>query len=589
MSLTSLPPVAAQDAMPTTRGLNFYLEDKNLQFLCELVMDAATFERACPHLIAMGEVAGGELDELAAQADKNPPTLRAFDQGGRRVDEVVFHPSYKAMERIAFSRFGLAALSHRDGVLGWPGRVPQTVKYALSYLFAQSEFGLLCPVNMTDSAARMLEHYGSPELKAAWIPRLTTTHFDQLLQGTQWMTEKTGGSDVGAATTIARRDNDGTWRLWGDKWFCSNANTDVALTLARPEGAPAGTRGLGMFLVPKLLPDGSKNGWVINRLKDKFGSRSMASGEVTYQGAVAYVVGQVDAGFKQMMEMVNLSRLSNAMRAAGIMRRALLESLVHARGRAAFGGPLLALPLLRANVLEMLLDVEAAASVVFSSAAVFDRWNHGSAEDRQLFRILTPIAKCWITARARTVTSEAMNVRGGNGYIEEWVNARLVRDAYLGSIWEGATPIVALDVQRAIVRERCHEPLFAAIGARLQRVTEPAAKPWVDLVLQSVESLRRRIDGWAALAREEAELEAKPAADQLYHLLAASLLLHEGQVLRDRAQDFRKLLVGALYVQRWLQPRDPSAPAFSARDLGWLDAIVAWSGLPGSALGPPHA
>ena len=588
MSVTSPAPQAAQDAMPTTRGLNFYLEDRNLQFLCELVMDAATFERARPHLTAMGEVAGGELDELAAQADKNPPTLRAFDQGGRRVDEVVFHPSYNAMERIAFSRFGLAALSHRDGVLGWPGRVPQTVKYALSYLFAQSEFGLLCPVNMTDSAARMLEQYGSPELKAVWIPRLTTTDFDQLLQGTQWMTEKTGGSDVGAATTIARQDRDGTWRLWGDKWFCSNANTDVALTLARPEGAPAGTRGLGMFLVPKRLPDGSKNGWIINRLKDKFGSRSMASGEVSYQGAVAYVVGQVDAGFKQMMEMVNLSRLSNAMRAAGIMRRALLESLVHARGRAAFGGPLLALPLLRASVLEMLLDVEAAASVVFTSAAIFDRWNRGSAEDRQLFRVLTPIAKCWITARARTVTSEAMNVRGGNGYIEEWVNARLVRDAYLGSIWEGATPIVALDVQRAIVRERCHEPLFAAIGARLQQVTEPAAKPWVDLVLQSVESLKRRIDAWAPLSREEAELEAKPAADQLYHLFGASLLLHEGQVLRDRVQDFRKLLVGALYVQRWLRPRDPSAPAFNARDLGWLEAIVAWSPVPSSALGRPH-
>jgi len=589
MSLTSPAPQAAQDAMPTTRGLNFYLEDRNLQFLCELVMDAATFERARPHLTAMGEVAGGELDELAAQADKNPPTLRTFDQGGRRVDEVVFHPSYKAMERIAFSRFGLAAFSHRDGVLGWPGRVPQTVKYALSYLFAQSEFGLLCPVNMTDSAARMLEQYGSPELKAAWIPRLTTTDFDQLLQGTQWMTEKTGGSDVGAATTIARQDRDGTWRLWGDKWFCSNANTDVALTLARPEGAHAGTRGLGMFLVPKRLPDGSKNAWIINRLKDKFGSRSMASGEVSYQGAVAYVVGEVDAGFRQMMEMVNLSRLSNAMRAAGIMRRALLESLVHARGRAAFGGPLLALPLLRASVLEMLLDVEAAASVVFTSAAIFDRWNRGSAEDRQLFRVLTPIAKCWITARARTVTSEAMNVRGGNGYIEEWVNARLVRDAYLGSIWEGATPIVALDVQRAIVRERCHEPLFAAIGARLQQVTEPSAKPWVDLVLQSVESLKRRIDGWAPLSREEAELEAKPAADQLYHLLAASLLLHEGQVLRDRVQDFRKLLVGALYVQRWLRPRDPSAAAFSARDLGWLEAIVAWSPVPSSALGRPHA
>jgi len=310
----------------------------------------------------------------------------------------------------------------------------------------------------------------------------------------------------------------------------------------------------------------------------------MASGEVTYQGAVAYVVGDVGRGFKQMMEMVNLSRLSNAMRAAGIMRRALLESLVHARGRAAFGGPLLALPLLRASVMEMLLDVEAAASVVFNAAAVFDRWNGGSAQDRKLFRILTPVAKCWITARARTVTSEAMNVRGGNGYIEEWVNARLVRDAYLGSIWEGATPIVALDVQRAIMREQCHEPLFACMGGHLQQVTEPAAKPWVDVVVQAIESLKLRMDGWVALSREEAELEAKPAADLLYHLLAASLLLHEGQVLRERSQDFRKLLVGALYVQRWLAPRDAHAPPFGARDLGWLDSMIGWTSIPAAAL-----
>jgi len=584
MSLTSKGPQPTQDGMPTTRGMNFFQEDRNLQFLCESVMGAATFERARPSLVEMGEVAGGELDDLATQADKNPPVLRAFDQAGQRVDEIVFHPSYRRMEQLAFGRFGLAALSHRDGVLGWPGRVPQTVKYALSYLFAQSEFGLLCPVNMTDSTARMLKLYGSEELKAAWIPRLTTTEFSQLLQGTQWMTEKTGGSDVGAATTLARQDAAGAWRLWGDKWFCSNANADVALTLARPEGAPAGTRGLGMFLVPRCLPDGTKNGWVINRLKDKLGSRSMASGEVTYQGAVAYVVGDVGRGFKQMMEMVNLSRLSNAMRAAGIMRRALLESLVHARGRAAFGGPLIALPLLRANLMEMLLDVEAAASIVFNAAAVFDRWDGGSAEDRKLFRIWTPVAKCWITARARAVASEAMNVRGGNGYVEEWVNARLLRDAYLGAIWEGATNVVALDVLRAIMRERCHEALFAYLGRQLQRVTEPAAKPWVDVVMQAAEALKRRIEGWAALSREELELEAKPAADLLYHLLAASLLLGEGQALRDGAQDFRKLLVGALYVQRWLLSRELHVPPFGARDLGWLDALIAWTPVPKTAL-----
>jgi alkylation response protein AidB-like acyl-CoA dehydrogenase len=197
MSLTSPAPEPAQDGMPTTRGMNFYLEDRNLQFLCERVMDAATFERARPHLIDLGEVAGGELDELAAQADKNPPVLRAFDPSGRRVDDVVFHPSYRKMEQIAFSRFGLAAMSHQPGVLGWPTPVPHVVKYALSYLFAQSEFGLLCPVNMTDSTARMLRHYGSEEIKAAYIARLITTDFERLWQGTQWMTEKTGGSDVG--------------------------------------------------------------------------------------------------------------------------------------------------------------------------------------------------------------------------------------------------------------------------------------------------------------------------------------------------------------------------------------------------------
>src|SRR3972149_3098037 len=237
MSLTSRGPEPAQDGMPTTRGMNFFLEDRNLQFLCETIMDAPTFERARRRLVEMGEVAGGELDDLAAQADKNPPVLRAFDQAGRRVDEIVFHPSYRRMEQLAFGRFGLAALSPRDGVLGWPGRVPQTVKYALSYLFAQSEFGLLCPVNMTDSTARMLRRHGSAELQARYLPRLTTT----------------------------------------------------------------------------------------------------ATGEVTYQGAVAYVVGELGRGFKQMMEMVNGSRLSNAMRAAAIMRRCVLEALVHARGRAALG------------------------------------------------------------------------------------------------------------------------------------------------------------------------------------------------------------------------------------------------------------
>jgi acyl-CoA dehydrogenase len=580
-----MTPPAAQDAMPTTRGLNYFLVDAGFQRFCESVMGAETYARAHPHLVAMGDVAGGELDALAHDADKHPPVLRGWDERGQRVDEVVFHPSYRRMEELAFGRFGLAAMSHRPDVLGWPGPVPHVVKYALTYLFGQSEFGLLCPVNMTDSGARMLRHYGSAELQARYLPGLTATDMSALRQGTQWMTEKTGGSDVGAATTVARRDADGLWRLWGDKWFCSNANADMAFTLARPEGAPPGTRGLAMFLVPKVLPDGRRNDLTLNRLKDKFGSRSMASAEVTYAGAVAYPVGDLDRGFKQMMEMVNVSRLSNALRSAALIRRAVLEALTHARARVAFGRPLAELPLLRAQLLQMVVDSEAAAAVVLHGATTLDRWDAGAPDARALFRITTPLAKYWITQHARLVTAEAMNVRGGNGYIEEWVNARLVRDSYLGAIWEGASNVVALDVQRAILREAAHEPLLAFVAERLGRVTEAAAKPWVDVAREAADTARRRVAGWSSLARDEQELEARPVADALYHLLAASLLLAEGQALLERTSDAHRLLSGALYLRRWVVSREAGAAPFGAREIEWLDALVDFSPVPPSALG----
>jgi alkylation response protein AidB-like acyl-CoA dehydrogenase len=573
----------AQDGMPTTRGTNLFRADPNLAFVCASVMAPDVLDRARPELDAMGAVAGGELDALAAEADRNPPTLRAFDASGRRADEVVFHPAYREMERLAFCRFGLAAMSHREGVLGWPTRVPHVVKYALSYLFAQAEFGILCPVSVTDSTTRMLRWFGSDELKARYLPGLTSTDPAALRQGTQWMTERTGGSDVGASTTRAERGADGTWRLHGEKWFCSNANADMAITLARPEGAPDGTRGLGMFLVPRLLADGARNAWTINRLKDKLGSRSMATGEVTYAGAVAYPVGDLARGFKQMMEMVNVSRLSNAMRAAGIMRRCVLESVVHARGRAAFGKALVDLPLMRATLIEMLLDAEAAASVVLHAAAALDRADAGGAADRALVRVLTPLAKCWITYRARTVAGDAMSVRGGNGYIEEWPNGRLLRDAHLGAIWEGTSSVVALDVQRAVLKDGGLEALARYGEERLATVRAPAAEPAVRRVRAAFDDLGRRADGWTALDDAGRELDARPFAEQLYHAFAASLLLAEGQRLSAARSSARKLLAAGLYARRWLTP--PSGgPVFSPAALGWLEALIDWTDVPERAL-----
>src|SRR5262245_8739236 len=572
--------------MPTTRGMNFFLADPNLEFVCASVMRPDDFARARPHLIAMGKTAGDELDALAAVADKHPPTLRTHDERGRRVDEIVRHPAYEAMERIAFERFGLAAMSHCEGVLGWPGRVPHVVKYALSYLFSQSEFGLLCPVSVTDSTSRVLRRFAGDGVRAQFLPLLTATDFDALWQGAQWMTEKTGGSDVGASTTRARQNADGTWRLWGDKWFCSVANAGAALALARPEGAPAGTRGLGLFIVPKVLPDGTRNAWTLNRLKDKLGSRSMATGEVTLDGAVAYPVGDLARGFHQMMEMVNVSRLSNAMRAAGIMRRSVLESVVHARGRSAFGRPLIELPQLARDVLEMLLDAEAGCSVILNAAALLDHADAGEASARALVRIFIPLAKYWLTARARVVTGEAMNVRGGNAYIEEWVNARLVRDAYLGAIWEGSTNVVALDVQRAILREGCFAPAAAFVQARLDTVTEPRAKPWVDVVAATIAELRRRVAAWPGLSDAERELDARPVADALYHALVGALLLAEGQALLTERQSARKLLAANLYLKKWLRP--PAAPAsvFTPRECELLPALIDWTPIGVDVLAP---
>jgi len=295
-------------------------------------------------------------------------------------------------------------------------------------------------------------------------------------------------------------------------------------------------------------------------------------------------VGDGASGFHQMMEMVNSSRLSNAMRAAAIMRRALLESVVHARGRAAFGGALFDKPLLRLNLLEMLLDSEAAAAVVLQGAAIFDAWDAGDAHARKLLRIITPVAKGWITARARIVAGEAMNVRGGNGYVEEWVNARLLRDSYLGAIWEGSTNVVALDVQRAIVKDGCLEPLAAYVTGRLDTVTDPRAKPVADAVRGTLADVHARVAAWPRGRSADTEVEARPVAEALYHALAGSLLLEHGQLLVTERGDYRTFLVASLYVRKYLRPPAPPAPLVPPRTLDQLAALIDWTPVPADAL-----
>ena len=299
-------------------------------------------------------------------------------------------------------------------------------------------------------------------------------------KGTQFMTERAGGSDVGSHRNGGAAARTATWRLYGDKWFCSHADADVALLLARPEGAPAGTKGLALFALPRRLKDGSRNAYRIVRLKDKLGTRSMASGEILLEGAVAYLVGEADQGLKQMMEQVNLSRLSHGVRAAAMMRRCVNEAMVCARTREAFGKTIIDYPLLR----RQLLKITRAGRTVAVDVPVRGRarWTApmpATRMRRTCLRILTPLLKFRACRDNIPVATGAMEVRGGNGYIEEWVQARLVRDAHIGVLWEGTSNINALDIiTRAVGKSRAHRPLAAALTKLLDEATaDPGRLP----------------------------------------------------------------------------------------------------------------
>lgn len=557
--------------------MNFADRDPALRPLLDSHLSPDDRARLEPHLEVLGELAATELDALAVTADRNPPALRQFAPDGTRIDEVEYHPAYRRMSEIAFESFGLAAMSHRPGVLGWPTRVPHLVKYAVSYLFVQAEFGLACPVSMTDSAARVLRLF-DPKAFADEIDALTSTDVGTLATGAMFMTEKQGGSDVGQTSTVATHHGD-HWTLRGHKWFCSNVSADVVLTLAEVPGQGEGTRGLGLFMVPRLRPDGSRNAIRIERLKDKLGTRSMASGEVALEDAWARPVGDLTRGFVQMAEMLNVSRLSNAMRASALMRRAVREAVDHTRQRVAFGKPLFEQPLMRATLLPLLLDAEASLGLVLEAADRLDAADAGDADAASLVRVLTPIAKHTLCKRARSVTGETMEVRGGNGYIEDWVDPRLLRDAHLGSIWEGSSNVIALDVLRCMRNEQAHLTIARCYTARLEALGEPAVKAAAgDLVVRWREL---GAQGEQLLAAEPFVQQAGMTAyvDDLCHTVMATLLLEQAQRELVAGLGARKLLLAHTALHRLVTGRLVVPVALTAleaiADGGHVDTTLA--------------
>ena len=550
-TLSSLPQGESEkNAIPDSYGLNLLEADPELLPLASLFLQPELLAHLTPHLHRLGGLAGGSLDELAGEADRNPPVLHHRTRTGADRQHVAKHPAYREMERLAFGEYGLAALSHRGGVLGWPGRMPPAAKYLITYLFVQAEFGLMCPVSMTDSLTRTLRRFGDPALVARYLPALTSQDMDVLAQGAMFMTESGAGSDIAATSVSAVPGNDGAWRLTGDKWFCSNPDAALAMVLARAEGGPVGIKGVSLFLLPRTLPDGQPNAIRIVRLKDKLGTRSMASGEVRLEGAQAWLIGEPGAGMRQMADMVNNSRLSNGVRAAGLMRRAVTEALFTARHRHAFGGALIDKPLMRRQLAKMVMRAEQARSMMFQAADALRRADAGEPGAYALLRVLTPLLKFRACRDARQVTADAMEVRGGCGFIEEWPDARLLRDAHLGSIWEGTSNIVALDVARADAREDSLDALRAHV-AGLNGTVLP------------------QLDRAIALSRQGGPASVRQAASALYHLTSVAALRWEAA----RLGDARRRVMADMVMSHRVLPRDPLAPVPEASESLFESAV----------------
>ena len=554
-STASAQPAAAPSPLAQDcSGQDFYAIDRGLQDLLRLHLDPAIRSRLEPHFARLGQLAGGRLDEIARIADRFPPVLKTRDKFGRDEDWIEYHPAYREMEHIAFGDFQFHAMSHRGGVLGLDAALPAAAKYAFQYLFVQAEFGLMCPVSVSDTSAHLVRRYASPELKSYLLPRMLSGDMKTLWKGTQFMTEKAAGSDVGQVETVARRDG-AHWRLTGEKWFCSHTDAEVALMLARPEGAPGGTAGLALFATPRYLPDGRRNSYRIVRLKDKLGTRSMASGEIRFEGSLAYLVGDETRGLKQMMDQVNLSRLSHGVRAAAMMRRCLNEALTAARTRRAFGREIIEFPLLRRQLMKILVPAEQALSMAMLTAATMDRQNAGDNQAASLMRILTPLIKLRACRDNIKVATGAMEVRGGNGYIEDWVNPRLVRDAQIGVLWEGTSNINAIDVvRRAVGRTGADEALRGFLADRLEEASALPAqfRGRLDTLLARTFDFARGI-----AADSQGERHARLAATALYNAASAVTLAWEAT---RPGVDARRALIARFVVEHRLETADPLTP-----------------------------
>ncbi|MDC0747690.1 acyl-CoA dehydrogenase family protein [Polyangium mundeleinium] len=456
---------------------NQYDDDRVLRSFLKRVLPPEVHREAEPGLREMGELAGGELYRLQLEDRLNEPKLTQWDAWGHRIDQIEVTPLWKRAARIASEQGVVATAYEKRG-----GAVSRVHQFALVYLFDASTDVYTCPLAMTDGAAKtLLSHRDVRDEKdfaARAFARLTSRNPAEAWTSGQWMTERTGGSDVGLSETEARKDAEGNYRLHGTKWFTSATTSQMALTLGRPEGNPPGGRGLALFYVEVFGPDGRMNGIEVNRLKDKLGTRKVPTAELTLAGALAVPVKGLADGIRNIAPMLNVTRTWNAVCAAAGMRRGIALARDYARRRVQFGAPLSDKPLHIDTLADLSAEAEGAFHLAFRAVELLGREEAGviTESEARLLRLVTPLAKLTTGKQAVTVLSEVLECFGGAGYVEDTGIPRLYRDAQVLPIWEGTTNVLSLDTLRALQKEGPLEDLLADIRSLVATAPDDALR-----------------------------------------------------------------------------------------------------------------
>jgi len=537
---------------------NFYLSDQTLQHILKKNLDNSFFEYANKELESFGELVANEIDERAKHTDRTgEPQLLKYNKFGDEISTVWVNEGYrKTVEE-----------SYQTGIVGYVHKeIPSLQKkgnylysFAQGYVLSQAEAGFYCPVTLSMATAFLLDHYANDELKSRFLPHVCATGDVELFEGATFLSERQGGSDVGANVVRAVRDGE-NYRLFGEKYFASNAGmAGVAMVLARIDGAPSGSKGLTLFAVPWRDENGALNGISIRRLKDKLGVRAVPSGEVEFDGAVAYVVGDVDKGLKYMMEALNLSRICNAVASVGIMRRALTEAQEYAANRDAFGRKLTDFPMVQDTLGKLHAKMEVELLTVFDLIKLYDRvvFGQATADEVVLNRLFIAILKKETAEQAIHFAHEAIELHGGNGYIEDFVTPRLLRDAQVLTVWEGTANILGLELVRLVRKFEAHRLFVNFIKERLECLKD-SSKNHFSILNAELEELTCTFEIFANLEEETQTLEAKPIA----HKMA---LLYESLIAIESAIDLggKHELLADIYLENTWFLRKIGEPAKS--------------------------